>query len=298
MAVCAVCSTKFVTGNYNGLAEHLIDMVSAGDFLHISWINRNISKNETGKDNVSIILQNYYNYEGIGLKKWIIYNFIRQFRGESPHPFILKMQTYNPEIMKGYAVEHYFFLKQWVRSCASVISKTGIPEIQNYELENILSEFYGTRKKKAHIELLLLVAEHYGISRNEIYSEEPLAGTKFAIERWKKMAISCNWIQIMAAMHSLELVANRDLSMYGAKIDYFNPGILKNEMVPDAVKNFLREGYEKDVSHSFNALDLVEKYSVDYDVEDIQDAYILSSYAFGIYLESRIRRGEIIENKQ
>ncbi|WP_337861205.1 hypothetical protein, partial [Ferroplasma sp.] len=173
-----------------------------------------------------------------------------------------------------------------------------ISEIQNYELSNIISEFYGSKRKKAHIELLLLIAEYYGIPREEIYKETPLQGTKFAIERWKKMALNCNWIQLMMAMHSLELIANSDLSRYGAKIDYFNPGILKNEEVPEPVKNFLREGYTKDVSHSFNALDLIEKYSQDYCIEDIQDACILSTYAFGIYLEARIKRGEIIENKQ
>ncbi|WP_337861160.1 C2H2 type zinc finger domain-containing protein [Ferroplasma sp.] len=84
MAICPVCSMRFGTGNYGNLAEHLIDMASEGDFLHISWINKNITKNKTGKENLALHLQNYYNFKENGLKMWIISDFIKQFRGESP----------------------------------------------------------------------------------------------------------------------------------------------------------------------------------------------------------------------
>jgi pyrroloquinoline-quinone synthase len=46
------------------------------------------------------------------------------------------------------------------------------------------------------------------------------------------------------------------------------------------------------------ALNIIEKYSRDYNIENIQDAYLASTYVFYNYLEARIERGEMIENKQ
>ena len=52
------------------------------------------------------------------------------------------------------------------------------------------------------------------------------------------------------------------------------------------------------ISHSYVALDLVEKYCNPENVEDIQGSYLLSAGAFSEYLEARLERGEMIENKQ
>ena len=118
-----------------------------------------------------------------------------------------------------------------------------------------------------------------------------------AIKIWNDLAASGSWISAMAAMHSLELIANRDLSNHGARYPYFNPSILSDKMVPGEVKTFLREGYEADVSHSYTALQLVERHARNEDTEEIQYAYLRSAGAFSDYLEARLERGVMLGNK-
>jgi pyrroloquinoline-quinone synthase len=97
----------------------------------------------------------------------------------------------------------------------------------------------------------------------------------------------------MAAMHSLELIADRTVVGEGAKITYFDPSILKTNEITDETKNFLREGYEADVDHSKQALDLIEKYSTELDlVEDVQATFVKSMDLFHLYLLARLERGE------
>ena len=296
MAVCPVCNEKFDYGDYYNMAIHFISLAKDSDSYHVQWINRNISREKIDVTQFTSAIESYYNMGHGGIKEWIINKFVDQFRGENPHPFILKMQDYSKPVMMGYAVEHYFFLKQWVKSCSIIVSKTDLDEVQRYEIENILSEYYGIGRKKPHIELLLEMGEELGIDRTQIYATEPLAGTKFAISRWADIANRGNWICIMAAMHSLELVANRRLDNYGARYSYFNPEMLDSPSVPESVKKFLAEGYRSDYSHSFRALDIIAKYCHDYNMESIQDAYLMSAYAFDRYLESGLERGEMFEN--
>jgi len=297
MAICPICDLKFDNNDFLALSEHFIEKAKDSDPLHVMWLNRNITKTKVDKNKLELLFRNLYDTKNTGLKLWIINRFVSEYRGNNPHPFILKMQDYNKYIMEGYAVEHYFFLKQWVRSCSSIVSKTDYKDVQTYELENMITEYFGNNKK-AHIDLLLEMAESFGISRNKIIETEPLENTKNAINRWRKIAEKNEWIEIMAAMHSLELIANRALRPYGAKYDYFNLDAFDNNNVPESVKSFLMEGYRSDDAHSMGALNIIEKYSKDYNIENIQDAYLSSTYVFYNYLEARIERGEMIENKQ
>ncbi len=297
MAICPICNIKFDNNDFTSLSEHFIDKANSSEPLHVMWLNRNITKTKVDKSKLGLAFKNFYDLNTAGLKLWIINRFIKDYRGENPHPFIIKMQEYNPYIMEGYAVEHYFFLKQWVRSCSAIISKTDYADIQNYEMENMITEYFG-KNKKAHIELLLEMAEGYGIDRNKIMKTTPLKNTENAIKRWREIAEKNQWIEIMAAMHSLELIANRALRPYGARYDYFNYDAFDSRNVPDGVRAFLMEGYRSDEAHSMAALELIEKYSKNYNVQDIQDTYLASTYVFYNYLEARIERGEMIENKQ
>ncbi len=297
MAICPICDLKFDNNDFSALSEHFIEKAKDSDPLHVMWLNRNITKTKVDKNKLELLFKNLYDTKDTGLKLWIINRFVSEYRGNNPHPFILKMQDYNKYIMEGYAVEHYFFLKQWVRSCSSIISKTDYKDVQKYELENMITEYFGNNKK-AHIDLLLEMAESFGISRNKITETEPLENTKNAINRWRKIAEKNEWIEIMAAMHSLELIANRALRPYGAKYDYFNLDAFDNNNVPESVKSFLMEGYRSDDAHSTGALNIIEKYSKDYSIQNIQDTYLSSTYVFYNYLEARIERGEMIENKQ
>ncbi len=95
----------------------------------------------------------------------------------------------------------------------------------------------------------------------------------------------------MAAMHCLELAADRSLRRRGgARMHYFNESILESEEYPRAVKDFLREGgYEADEAHAGLALELVERYAED--PEAVQVTVLESFDALSTYLTARLERG-------
>ena len=100
-------------------------------------------------------------------------------------------------------------------------------------------------------------------------------------------------------MHSLELIANRKMKEYGASIGYFDPVILRDGSVTRETVDFLREGYEADVSHSEVALALIAKYSSMLNLQqEVQAVFFRSIEEFDNYLNARIERGAILENKQ
>jgi len=298
VAICPVCDQGFPAVGYAEMADHFIGQSTVSEPRHVSWLNRNISRNAMDTGKLSLSLERFYKMNN-GIGDWIISDFVKRFRGDVPHPFISAMQRYNPDTLRGYVVEHHHFLKQWIRSCSYVMAKTDVEEVQSYEIENIMTELHGYGENSpSHHELLLRMGESLGIDRSYVLAEKPLRQTAEAIAVWNNLAVSGSWISAMAAMHSLELIANRDLSRHGAKYPYFSPDLLTSAAVPVEVKNFLREGYDADVSHSYTALKLVEKYATSSDYEEIQYAYLRSAGAFDTYLEARLERGILLGNKQ
>ena len=98
-------------------------------------------------------------------------------------------------------------------------------------------------------------------------------------------------------MHGLELIADRSLKDHGASIGYFEPSILKSDEITQAAKDFLREGYEADVGHSGEALDLVAKYSGELNTtENVQATFLRSIDAFDRYLMARLERARDFES--
>ncbi|MHB1638188.1 MAG: thiaminase II/PqqC family protein [Thermoplasmataceae archaeon] len=226
-------------------------------------------------------------------------DFVSHFRGENTHPFILAIQAYGENVLRGYVIEHHHFLKQWIKSCSYVMAKTDVSEIQGYELENIMTELHGYGKDvPSHHELLIRMGESLGVDRNGILGSAPLPAIVKAIARWNWIASERTWIEAMAAMHLLELIANRELERQGAKYQCFNPEILSNGRVTREVRDFLKGEYEAGVFHSYRALDLVGIYCTPENIEDIQSSYLLSAGAFSDYLGARLERGHMIENKQ
>jgi len=135
------------------------------------------------------------------------------------------------------------------------------------------------------------------MSRRKILETPPLPDTKWAIGIWDAIAWKEHWLETMAAMHPLELIANRNLKQDGASLGYFDPAILTGNEVTAATKNFLREGYEADVEHSENAMNLIEKYAAQLGIaENVQATFLKSVDAFDRYLTARLERARQFES--
>jgi len=149
----------------------------------------------------------------------------------------------------------------------------------------------------SHYELLLRMGESLGVDRGKVLTRPPLSDTKEAIQLWDSICQRDHWVEAMVAMHGLELIANRNLRKDGARVHYFDPTILETGTVTEATKAFLREGYEADVGHSEEALDLAAKYAGQLDiVEDAQATFMRSIDAFDRYLMARLERGRQLES--
>ena len=284
--------------NYDHLSNHFLEMEEMSNPQHIMWLNRYISTKKVSQAELMKLLEKFF--RSYKVKEWIISAMIKKFFGENPHPFIKAMQHPSKKVLLGYAYEHHHFLKQWVRSCSLIIGNTENEDVQFFEIENILSEWYGIPgKQKGHHELLLRMGESYVATRADIYNTSPLKATKHAISFWDHVTRTFPFYEGMTAMHSLELIANRNLRNYGARIGYFDPQILKDGSITKEAVDFLREGYFADISHSETALALIDKYADTEDKKQNCMAVALKSMdEFSDYLLARLERGELLENKQ
>jgi pyrroloquinoline-quinone synthase len=295
---CAVCGACFGDGNYNDLSEHFIDNARKSDPGHVMWLNKNITKKKCDAPTLANCLRTYFSLGSEGLKVWMKKRFIERFYGDKPHPFVLALQHPTNSTLLGYVVEHQHFLRQWVRSCAYVVAKTDKVDVTLYELDNISTEFGGLGPgQPSHYELLLRMGESLGLPREQVLGMQALPDTSWAIKTWNEVAERDHWLETMAAMHPLELIANRNLKRDGATIGYFDPSILTGDEVTEATKSFLREGYQADVEHSEEAMELIEKYSTELGLcEDVQATFLKSIDAFDRYLMARLERGKQFES--
>ncbi len=273
-------------------------MAGKSDPDHVMWLNKNITRKKTHVNELAMLLAASFDFQATSLKVWMKSKFIDRFYGTNPHPFILALQHPSKATLLGYVLEHQHFLRQWTRSCAYVIAKTDKVDVTLYELDNINTEFGGYGPDRpSHYELLIRMGESLGWSRERIFATPPLPDTKWAVKMWDTVAQEEHWLETMAAMHPLELIANRNLRADGASIGYFDPTILKGNDVSEATKNFLREGYEADVEHSEQALDLIEKYSAELGTaENVQATFLRSIDAFDRYLTARLERAKQFES--
>lgn len=293
---CPVCGKTLGSGDYDSLSRHFCDLADQSDPEHVMWLNRNITKKKVDVKILAQLLAHYFDTNG-DLKGWIKKQFIAKFYGEKPHPFVLALQHPSKATLLGYVIEHQHFLRQWTRSCAYIIAKTDKVDVTLYELDNINTEFGGFGPgKPSHYEYLLRMGESLGLPRSTILATPPLPDTAAAIKTWNEIAEKEHWLETMAAMHSLELIADRNLRSEGASISYFDPSILKGNEITDAAKGFLREGYEADVEHSEDALNLIDKYSVQLNMtENVQATFLKSIHEFDKYLIARLERGKQFE---
>ena len=287
---CPACSLPLEPDE--SLGRHFVTLSDRNDVQHIMWLNHNISTERKGTVELDALLRDFFDVSEKGLASWIKVRFIERFYGEKPHPFILALQHPSRAVLLGYVLEHQHFLKQWARTLSWVVAKSDLDEVLDLELENITTEFVGYGSEKpSHYELLIRMGESLGMSRPTILSTPPSPVTVAALRVWQETGETRHWLETMAAMHTLELVANRDIKRDGAAMTYFDPRILDGSEVTQATKEFLMEGYEADVKHSEIPLALVERLAPSIGiVADIQFTVLRSIDAFDRYLSARLER--------
>ncbi len=296
MTKCPLCGEAFGVEDYAALAGHFYKLAEESDVEHVMWLNRWVTKKKTDLEELVGLLQKLFDLEGKSLQSWIRKRFIEKFYGPRPHPFVLTLQHPSRATLLGYVVEHQHFLRQWVRSCGFILARTNRDDVVRYEVENINTEFGGMPGQPSHYELLLRMGESLGLDRTRILAYEPLKDTLDGIRLWNRIASVDHWTEAMAAMHGLELIADRSLKEHGATIGYFDPTILKSGEIPAPAVDFLWEGYEADVAHSGEALDLIAKYADELNTtEDVQATFLRSIEAFDRYLMARLERAREFE---
>lgn len=300
MVRCTACDNTYNSGDYTSLAKHFIGEAKKNDTDHISWLNRNLSKEKLSVDELALLFKELFNIEGNSLNKWVKERFIEKFYREPAHPFVERLQHPSKATLLGYVLEHQHFLRQWVRSCSYIIAKTDYEDVTKYELDNIYTEYGGSAHQDVipHYELLIRMGESLGLTRKDILETKPLPDTQKAIDTWNHIANSYHWVETMLAMHGLELIANKNMRKEGASKHYFDPEILETNEINTASKDFLREGYQADVYHAEEALKLVEKYAIELKIVDnVQATFLKSIDMFDKYLMSRVQRARQLETE-
>jgi pyrroloquinoline-quinone synthase len=292
MAKCPACLEGFAASDWSALADHLVEEAARSDPEHVRFLNQNLTRKKSPAPDLVPGLHALFDRGGRPVSAWIVEKFVARFYGPAPHPFVVALQHPTREVLLGYVIEHQHFLRQWVRSCAEIVARTDEPRVIRYELDNLTTEFGGFGPDRpSHYELLLRMGESLGVPRATVLATPPLPATARGLRGWEAIARREPWVEAIAAMHSLELIANRELVRSGATIPYFDPSILRGTEIPAAAQAFLREGYEADVTHSTEALDLVNEIAVGpAAIEGVQATFLRSIDLFDDYLMARLER--------
>jgi pyrroloquinoline-quinone synthase len=296
---CPACLARLPVEGARGLGARFEERASHSEPGHVRWLNQNVGRRKVPAEAIAGRIEEIYRVGDGGLPRWIVARFIERFFGPSPHPFVLALQHPTRETLLGYVLEHQHFLRQWVRSCALIVARADRDDVIRFELENLVTEFGGAGPERpAHHELLLRMGESLGLTRAEILAAPPHPATRAALLEWQRICEEESVVEAIAAMHSLELIAHRDLVREGATLHYFDPAILEGREIPEAAKAFLREGYEADIGHASEALALVAKYARELgNAADVQSTALRSFDLFDDYLVARLARGESLAGR-
>jgi pyrroloquinoline-quinone synthase len=297
MTRCPACLEFYGRDRLASLAAHFETRAGESDPDHIRWLNQNLSRRKLDRTELKSRLATFFDLGPVPLKVWLRKQFIAKFYGTRPHAFPVALQHPTRAVLLGYVVEHAHFLRQWVRSCACIIARTDRDDVIRYELDNLNTEFGSTDPAHpAHYDLLLRMGESLGLPRPVALGFSPLPSTQLGVEGWNRIATETHWVEAMAAMHGLELIANRNLVDDGATLRYFDPAILEGDEIPPEAQAFLREGYEADVGHSELALELVDRYAGELGIrDDVQATFLRSLDLFDDYLIARLERARDFE---
>lgn len=295
MTKCPACREGFDPGDYAALTAHLLAASGSSEPAHVRWLNQSVGPRRMEAVELQRAVEGVFALPPEGLAAWIKQRFVARFFGERPHPFVVALQHPSRAVLLGYAVEHQHFLRQWVRCCAFILARSGQSDVVLFEIDNIDTEFGGRGPDlPSHYELLLRMGESAGLSRPILLATPALPTTERTVAEWHAICQEEHWVAAMAAMHSLELIAHRNLLPLGATLHYFDPAILDGSTIPAPAQAFLREGYEADIGHSDAALALVERHARTFGVvEDVQGVFLRSLDLFDDYLGARLERAEI-----
>lgn len=295
MTKCPACREGFERGDYAALTQHFLAASDSSEPAHVRWLNQTIGLQRQDAPALQAAIEQVFALPPEGLAAWIKQRFVARFFGERPHPFVAALQHPARSVLLGYAVEHQHFLRQWVRCCAFILARSGQPDVVLFEIDNIDTEFGGRGPDlPSHYELLLRMGESAGLSRAILLATPGLPTTERTLAEWHAICQEEHWVAAMAAMHSLELIAHRNLLPLGATVHYFDPTILEGGSISPAAQAFLREGYEADIGHSDAALALVERHAKSFGVvEDVQGVFLRSLDLFDDYLGARLERAEM-----
>ncbi|MCL4333137.1 MAG: iron-containing redox enzyme family protein [Candidatus Thermoplasmatota archaeon] len=297
MNICPACGRELKDSNISSLSDHFYSLALSSDPAHVMWLNRNISKKKMSEEGLKSEFLKFYDFTEGGLANWIRKRFVEKFFGEKPNPFVKEMQRPSKYTIMGYVTEHYHFLRQWVKSCAYIIARTDFADIQKYEFDNIAEEYFGIGNQTPHIELLLQMGESVGLRREVVLGSKPLKKTESALKYWDEVCSKKHWLDAMVSMHSLELIADKNVKSYGARYSYFMPEILDGGVTKETA-HFLKAGYDADQYHSGEALAMVERYAKTLGMEmEVQSYFLRSADYFYGYLESRQERGKMYEKE-
>ncbi len=297
MNICPVCEEEFPDNEISTMSSHFYSKAKISDSKHIMWLNREISKERVPLDILTKKLEEYYDASSGGLSAWIKKRFVERFFSDNPNIFVLEMQHPTKYTIMGYVTEHYHFLQQWVKSCAFIIARTDFFEVQKFEFDNISEEYFGLNGQPPHFELLLRMGESVGLKRDRVISSHPLPATVKELNFLNKVSSSAHWLDAMVSMHSLELIADRNVKQYGAKYAYFRHEILEGEVSKETAR-FLMAGYYADQYHSGDALRLIDKYATEYEMgTEVQSYFLRSADYFYDYLNARYERGRMYEKE-
>jgi len=292
MTKCPACLVGFSVADFPSLAQHLVERADDSDPDHVRWLNQNLTRKKSDASALIPGLEQVFSLGTGSLARWVKVRFIAKFFGKTPHPFVEALQHPSRATLLGYVFEHQHFLRQWVRSCAFIMARTDRPEVVQYELDNLTTEYGGYGPDRpSHYELLLRMGESLGVDRSTVLATPPLESTRRSIEQWNEMATGERWVSVLTAMHGLELIAHRNLTEEGASVHYFDPAILSGSEITPAAQAFLREGYEADVGHSDEALALADRFANELSVvEEVQSVFLRSIDLFDDYLIGRLER--------
>ena len=296
---CPVCGEKYNKLDYQMLSRHLAQLCERNDTTHLDFVKYYFPGTNWLSAQFTDELRKLFECDKGQLSNWISEKLVQRIFGEQPHPFIESLQKPKKAIFQGYSVEYNYFLKQRIRSFSYALAKTDKSDVQKMEAKLIMDEIMDDGSSEtSEGGLLRAMAQSVGIPADTLQSSMPLPPTMHAGRLWNSIAEADHWLEIVGSINLMDLVYSPSLKVHGAKLPYFAPGVLDNEWIPDAVKEFLAFLTKVLAPVAESSLALTAKYAEELGmVEEVQSIFLRSLDAFDRHLQARVTRAKQFESK-